>query len=101
MRRGELWRYEPVVVRRGQPTTRLIVSSDALAENASVPTVYAMHVVGSDPQSLLAVRIGEHGWAVSTEIDRPIRKRLVERIGRASVEEMEQVDGALRATFDV
>jgi len=30
-----------------------------------------------------------------------VRKRLVERIGQASPEEMEQVDSAIRATFDV
>lgn len=54
-----------------------------------------------DPGSLLAVRIDGHGWALATEIDRPVRKRLTERIGEASAQEMEQVDAALRATFEI
>lgn len=71
MRRGDLYRYEPVLARAGQSTTRLIVSADAVNANGELPTVYAMHVVDSDPGSLLAVRIGELGWAFALEIDRP------------------------------
>ncbi len=58
MRRGDLYRYEPVMARAGQSTTRLIVSADALNANDALPTVYAMHVVDSAPGSLLAVRVG-------------------------------------------
>jgi mRNA-degrading endonuclease toxin of MazEF toxin-antitoxin module len=50
---------------------------------------------------LLAVRIGRHGWALATEIDRPVRKRLTEQLGEATPAEMEQIDSALRAVFDV
>jgi hypothetical protein len=60
-----------------------------------------MHVVDNDPGSLLAVRIGGHGWALAIEIDRPVRKRLTERIGEAGPQEMEQVDTALWATYNV
>ena len=60
-----------------------------------------MHVVDSDPGSLLAVRIGEPGWAFALEIDRPLRRRLVEHLGRATPEELEQVDNAIRAVFEV
>ena len=101
MKRGEVWRYEPVISRAGQSTTRLVVSSDVLNRNEALPVVYVMHVVDSDPGSLLAVRIDGHGWALATEIDRPVRKRLTERIGEAGPQEMEQIDTALRATFDV
>jgi len=101
VRRGEIWRYEPVINQAGQPTARLIVSADSINTNTDLPTVYVMQLVETDPQSLLAVRIAGHGWAVSTEIDRPVRKRLVERIGQARPEEMEQVDSAIRAIFDV
>ena len=101
MRRGEVWRYEPVLARSGQSTLRLVVSADAVVGNDALPTVYAMHIVDDDPGSLLAVRIGEFGWAFALEVDRPPRKRLAERIGAASDEEMEQVDNALRAAFDV
>lgn len=101
MRRGEVWRYEPVITRAGQSTKRLVVSADAINRNESLPVVYVMHVIDADPGSLLAVRIGDHGWALATEIDRPVRKRLTERLGEADVAEMEQVDNALRAVFDV
>lgn len=101
MRRGEVWRYEPVIARAGQSTTRLIVSADSINRNEALPIVYVMHVVDSDPQSLLAVRIGDNGWALATEIDRPVRKRLAEKIGEATTAEMDEVDSALRAVFDI
>lgn len=101
MRRGDLYRYEPVMVRAGQSTTRLIVSADAVNANNELPTVYAMHVVDSDPGSLLAVRVGGLGWAFALEIDRPPRRRLVEHLGRATPGELEQVDNAIRAVFEV
>lgn len=101
MRRGDLYRYAPVLARAGQPTTRLIVSADAVNESNALPTVYAMHVVDSDPGSLLAVPVGEFGWAFAMEIDRPPRRRLVEHLGSATSEEMEQVDNAIRAVFEV
>jgi mRNA-degrading endonuclease toxin of MazEF toxin-antitoxin module len=101
VRRGEVWRYEPVIARAGQSTSRLIVSADSINRNDALPVVYVMHVVDTDPRSLLAVRIGEHGWALATEIDRPVRKRLTERLGEATATEMDQVDAALRAVFDL
>jgi mRNA-degrading endonuclease toxin of MazEF toxin-antitoxin module len=101
VRRGDLYRYEPVMARAGQSTTRLIVSADAVNANDDLPTVYAMHVVDTDPGSLLAVRVAEFGWAFALEIDRPPRRRLVEHLGRATPEELEQVDNAIRAVFKV
>jgi len=50
---------------------------------------------------LLAVRIREFGWAFAMEIDRPPRRRLVEHLGRAAPEELQQVDNAIRAVFEV
>jgi mRNA-degrading endonuclease toxin of MazEF toxin-antitoxin module len=55
----------------------------------------------TDPGSLLAVRIGDLGWAFALLVDRPVRKRLTDRVGAATVEEMEQVDAALRATLEL
>jgi mRNA-degrading endonuclease toxin of MazEF toxin-antitoxin module len=87
--------------RAGQSTTRLVVSADVLNRNEAFSSVYAMHVVDTDPQSLLGVRIGEYGWALATEIDRPVRKRLTDLLGEATRAEMDQVDAALRAVFDL
>jgi mRNA-degrading endonuclease toxin of MazEF toxin-antitoxin module len=101
VRRGEVWRYEPVIARAEQSTTRLIVSADSINRNDALPVVYVMHLVDTDPRSLLAVRIGEHGWALATEVDRPVRKRLTEKLGEATAAELDQVDAALRAVFDL
>ena len=79
---------------------RLIVSADAVNANDGLPTVYAMHLVDSAPGSLLTVRVGEFGWAFAMEIDR-LPRRLVEHLGRATPEEREQVDNAIRAVFEV
>ena len=101
MRRGEVWRYEPVIARAGQSTLRLVVSADSINADDALPTVYVMQVVETDPGSLLAVRIGNLGWAFALLVDRPVRKRLTDRVGAATVEEMEQVDAALRATLEL
>jgi mRNA-degrading endonuclease toxin of MazEF toxin-antitoxin module len=101
VKRGDIYRYQPVIQRAGQSDLRLIVSDDAINANDRIPTVFAMHVVADDPGGLLAARIGEFGWAFALEIDRPLRRRLIEKIGRATVEEMEAIDTALRATFDL
>jgi mRNA-degrading endonuclease toxin of MazEF toxin-antitoxin module len=101
VRRGEVWRYEPVVARPGQPTLRLIVSADAINDNEDVPVVLALHVVPEDPGSLLAVRVGEHGWARALSIEPVLRRRLVEHVGTADAETMDAVAGALRAVQDL
>jgi mRNA-degrading endonuclease toxin of MazEF toxin-antitoxin module len=101
VRRGELWRYDPVISRAGQSPIRLIVSADALNAADGLPTVYGMQLAGEDPESLLAVQIGEYGWALTTAIERLLRRRMVELVGRATTGEMEQVDSALRAAFDL
>jgi mRNA-degrading endonuclease toxin of MazEF toxin-antitoxin module len=49
-----------------------------------------------DPMSLLAPRIGDHGWAVVTTIEQVMRNRLGEQVGVATPEEMEQIDTAIR-----
>lgn len=99
--RGDLVVYKPVIAREGRSNLRLVVSTDAINTNDSLPTVFALHVLDQDPGGLLAVRIGVHGWAFALELDRPLRSRLVEKVGAASAEEMELVDQAIRAVFDV
>lgn len=100
-RRGEVWRYEPIAARPGQPTLRLIVSAEVINDNEDVPIVLALHLVDEDPGSLLAVRVGEHGWARALSIEPVMRRRLVERVGTTNAETMEQVSNALRAVQDL
>ena len=97
MRRGEIWRYQPVAARPGQPTLRVIVSADIINANDRVPVVLTLHLVDTDPDSLLAVRIGEYGWARALSIEPAMRNRLVEHVGIVERETMEEVSNALRA----
>lgn len=98
--RGEVWRYRPVLD-RGRLNLRLVVSADAINDDTRLVTVYAAQMLTEDAGSLLSVRIGEHGWALMTEIERPLKSRLTERMGVATPEEMETVAVALRAVFDL
>lgn len=103
MRRGEIWRYEPVVRRGDAPALRLIVSADGinLAEPADAPVVFGVHLLPSDPGKLLAIRIEPHGWASVMTLERVLRRRLVERLGSAPDDVLEQVDASLRAVLEL
>lgn len=100
MRRGEIWQYRPVLERPGQSLLRLIVSADFLNESDGA-TVLGLHLVDRDPQSLLAPRVGAHGFANVITIEAVLRRRLDARIGLATPEEMEQISHALRAAQDL
>lgn len=95
--RGEVWTYEPVISRPGQSTLRLIVSDDIYNDVLGSSIVVALHIVDEDPGGLLSVRIGDFGWAVATKVYETIRRRLGERVGQATAEEIDAVDNALRA----
>jgi mRNA-degrading endonuclease toxin of MazEF toxin-antitoxin module len=101
VRRGQIWRYQPVAARPGQPTLRLIVSTDIVNTKDGIPIVLALHIVDSDPQSLLAARIGNHGWARALSIEPVMRSRLVEQVDAADEAAMEAVGTALRAAMDL
>ncbi len=64
-------------------------------------TVLGVHLVDRNPQSLLAPRIGAHGFANVMTIEAVLRRRLDARIDLATPEEMEQVSNALRAAQDL
>lgn len=100
MRRGEVWQYRPVLERPGQSLLRLIVSADFVNEGDGV-TVLGVHLVDRDPESLLAPRIGAHGFANVMTIEAVLRRRLDARIGLATPDELEQVSDALRAAQDL
>jgi mRNA-degrading endonuclease toxin of MazEF toxin-antitoxin module len=100
MRRGEVWQYRGLLGRRGQSDKRLVVSADLLNESGDIATCYALHVVDSDPGSLLAVET-PWGWASVLLLDRPPRSMLTERLGEATPEQMDAVDNALRAVLEL
>src|SRR4051794_28061290 len=100
MRRGDVWSYTPVIQRPGQSLLRLIVSANAI-NDSGLPVVLSLLIGERDPDSLLAVRIGEHGWANAMTIEATIVRRLGEKVGEATAEEMESVNNALRAALDL
>jgi mRNA-degrading endonuclease toxin of MazEF toxin-antitoxin module len=100
VRRGEIWQYRPVLERPGQSLLRLIVGADVVNEGDGA-IVLGVHLVDRDPQTLLAPRIGAHGFANVMTIEAVLRRRLDARIGLATPEEMEQVSHALRAAQDL
>ena len=100
IRRGEVWAYKPVIPRPGISTLRLIVSADALNTAEHLNHVLAVHILDQDLESeLLAPRIGEHGWALVTTVERVVRSRLIEKIGEATPAEIAQVTNGLRVAL--
>jgi hypothetical protein len=63
--------------------------------------VLGLHVLGSDPGGLLAVRIESHGWVSALTVEAVMRRRLVEHVGTAGAEAMGLVDAALRAAQEL
>ena len=98
--RGQIWRYDPVLVRENRSVLRLIVSSDAI-NGADLPTAFAVHVVPDADDSLLFVAVDPHGWAAAGTLEQVLRRRLSEHIGTVSAESMEAVDIALRALLEL
>lgn len=101
MRRGEIWRYQPVVARPGQPDLRLIISADFLNTNTDLPVALTVHVLEQDPDNLLGPPVGRFGWAWALSVEPVPRSRLRERVGAINADAMEQVAGALRAVQDL
>lgn len=100
MRRGDIYRYSPVLSRPGQSLLRLIISADSI-NNSPLPVVLAVQVRDRDPASLLAPRVGEFGWADVMTIEVAIRRRLISKVGEATADEMDAIDAALRAAQDL
>jgi mRNA-degrading endonuclease toxin of MazEF toxin-antitoxin module len=102
MRRGEIYRYNPVTT-RPQPTLRLVVAAQALLDaDPPPPVVLCLPIVEEDdPASLLTPAVAGLGWAVATNIERTLVSRMTEHVATASADEMEQVAIALRAALDL
>lgn len=96
IQRGDVWRYKPVIPRPGISTLRLVVSPDALNTSELLPVVLAVHIIDESPDSPLAPRIGELGWAPVTTIERAVKSRLIERVHTATADELHAVEDGLR-----
>lgn len=101
MRRGEIWRYKPVLERPGQSTARLIISAEGLNRVHELPVVLGLNILATDPGTLLSVHLDPWGWGSALAIEQVLRRRLVDHIDTVSPNVMEQVDAALRAAMDL
>ena len=101
MRRGEIWRYQPVVARPGSSLARLLVSADGVNQVNELPVILGVQIAGTDPGGLLAVEVAPWGWASALGVEQVLRRRLEERLDVVAPEIMEQVDAALRAALDL
>jgi mRNA-degrading endonuclease toxin of MazEF toxin-antitoxin module len=101
VRRGEIWRYQPVLERPGQTNTRLIVSAEGINRVQELPVVLGVNILPSDPGTLLSVRLDPWGWASALTIEQVLRRRLVEHLDTVAPELMDQVDSALRAALEL
>jgi len=99
--RGEIWRYTPAVPRPGQPTLRLIVSSNCVNRVEELPVVLALHIVDEDPGGLLAVAVPPHGWATALTIEPVMRSRLSDHVDTIDAGTLDNVSAALRAAQDL
>lgn len=99
-RRGEVWRYDPVMHREGRSVLRLIVSADSVNTADGLPSVWGVHVVADSAENLLSVPVGE-SWASVLTLEPVLRRRLVELVGEATSEQLDQVDVALRALLEL
>ena len=87
--------------RPGQSLLRIILSADGFNRDESRVQVMGAHIVDHDPGGLLSVRVAPHGWVVLPTLEAVIRRRLGERVGAASPDELAAVMAAFRALFDV
>jgi mRNA-degrading endonuclease toxin of MazEF toxin-antitoxin module len=96
-----VWRYQSAITRPGQSSARLVVSAAAINRAEHLPVVLALHVVDTNPGGLLAVSLGELGWATALSIEPVLRSRLVERLTIVGPDTMDRIDAALRAAQDL
>jgi hypothetical protein len=101
VRRGEIWRYTPVIARPGSSLARLIVSANGINQVDELPVILGIQVVEGDPGGLLAAEVPPWGWASALGVEQVLRRRLVERLDVVAPEVMEQVDAALRAALEM
>ena len=98
MRLGELWRYCPPSSPRHRVV--VIVSSDGINDSAR-PWLIASDVHPEDPEDILTVPVGGHGWVNAADLSRVYRPWLTERLDAVDEATRERLDTALRAALDL
>lgn len=96
MLRGEVWNYRPALIRRENDSgLRVITSADELNTRPGQRLVRGVHLLIADDRNLLTVPTG-HGYAAAMTDELIIARRLDERVGVLSADELDALDVALR-----
>jgi mRNA-degrading endonuclease toxin of MazEF toxin-antitoxin module len=101
VRRGEIWTYLPVLQRAGQSLHRLVLTPDDYNAQSARVTVLTAHVVDVDPGDQIAVRVDDIGWATLGLLEATPKRRLAEKVGEATPEQMTSVARVLGALLPV
>lgn len=99
VRRGELRSY----VRPSTPEqvrTVVILSSDGINDSPR-PWLLGIELRDSDPGDLLAIPVGDCGWAYAGDLSRLYRAWLGQRLDEIHPTVLARLDGALRAALDL
>lgn len=98
MKRGELWAYAP----EGSPRRQrvVIISSDGVNDSTR-PWLLGAPIAAVDPQDILAVPIGGHGWIQAHNLTRYYRPWLTEHVDTIDDQTRDRLDSALRAALDL
>ncbi|MBB5917609.1 mRNA-degrading endonuclease toxin of MazEF toxin-antitoxin module [Nocardia transvalensis] len=102
MRRGEVWRYAPVLP-DGTPAPRrttVVVVSDPAVITSPYRWLHVVPFAADDPGHVLTIHTC-HGWADALEFHRVYRVWLAELAGELSAEEMDALDTRLRAALSL
>jgi mRNA interferase MazF len=78
----------------------VIVSSDGINDSAR-PWLIASDVHPEDPEDILTVPVGGHGWVNAADLSRVYRPWLTERLDAVDEATRERLDTALRAALDL
>ena len=101
MQRGEVRAYSNMVARDRGPVARLVVAAQSVLDNPDVPTAVTLLVYADPRAGLLSVPVGDIGYASTLAPEASMRRLLGDVLHVCTPEELEQVDVAIRAAFDV
>jgi hypothetical protein len=99
VQRGELRGYTRPSTPQ-QPRTVVILSSDGINDSPR-PWLLGIELRERDPGDLLAIPVGDRGWAYAGDLTRLYRAWVGPTQGRLDTTTLGRLDGALRAALDL
>ena len=90
-----------MVARERGPVARLIVAAQSVLDNPANPTVATLLVFADARAGLLSVPVGDIGYASALSPEASMRRLVGDVLHFCTPDELDQVDIALRAAFDI